>query len=114
MKGHVYLKNTPETLSIIIKGECVVSSITKHDLECRTVMKRKFNWKKLKFESHEQKQYIQSFLWQHRNSVITFLDNLKNMVASGNDVYLSLTSYNELVKLSHGDLSINTYWLLNY
>ena len=49
-----------------------------------------------------------------RDERLCFIESLRHCVETNGDISLSLTSYNELVKLSKGDIDINTYWLLHY
>ena len=74
----------------------------------------KWSWKKCWFVKEYKQSPILNFLYQHKQSVIEFIESLKQYIKMNGDISLSLISYNELVKLSKGNIDINTYWLLHY
>lgn len=114
MKGYVLLKNTEQTKAMLDKCLLVTKSVTLDDMEKFNEVYYKWSWKKFWFVKEYKQSPILNFLYQHKVSVIEFIESLKKYIEINGDLSLSLTSYNELVKLSKGDIDINTYWLLNY
>ena len=78
------------------------------------IISYKFSWRTFRFEKVVKEIYVKNFLLQKQEEVKDYLKDLVNMIMTDNEVYLSTTSYNELVKLSKGDIDINAYWLLYY
>lgn len=114
MKGYVLLKNTDETQTMLNKCLLVAKSVTIDDMKKSDRVYHKWSWKKCWFVKECKQLPIANFLYQHKQSVIKFIESLKHCIEMNGDISLSLTSYNELVKLSKGDIDINTYWLLHY
>lgn len=114
MKGYVLLKNTEETQAMLDKCLLVAESVTLDDMEKINEVSYKWSWKKCWFVKECKQLPIANFLYQHKQSVIEFIESLKQYIEMNGDISLSLISYNELVKLSKGDIDINTYWLLHY
>lgn len=114
MKGHVLLKNKQDTLRMV--NECleIVSNLKLEDMKKEEVISYKFSWRTFRFEKVVNEIYVKNFLLQKQEEVKDYLKDLVNMIMTGNEIYLSTTSYNELVKLSKGDININAYWLLYY
>lgn len=114
MKGYVLLKNTDETQVMLDKCLLVTKSVTLDGMQKINEVCYKWSWKKCWFFKEYKQSPIANFLYQHKQSVIEFIESLKQYIEMNGDLSLSLTSYNELVKLSKGDIDINTYWLLHY
>ena len=114
MKGHVLLKDTHETHVMLDKCLSIVNQLSLDDMEKHDVVEYKWSWDKFWFVKVTKSLPVANFLYQHRNSVKVFINNLKDCIKQNGDVSLSLTSYNELVKLSKGDIDVNSYWILNY
>lgn len=114
MKGHVLLKNKQDTLRMV--NECleIVSNLKLEDMKKEEVISYKFSWRTFRFEKVVKEIYVKNFLLQKQEEVKDYLKYLVNMIMTDNEVYLSTISYNELVKLSKGDININAYWLLYY
>ena len=114
MKGNVQLKDTQQTYDILDKCLNVVENLSLDGM--RTVEEAQYNWswKKFWFVKTTKPFPVANFLYQHRRSVKDFINQLKDCIKQNGDVSLSLTSYNELVKLSKGDIDVNSYWILNY
>ena len=114
MKGYVLLKNTEETQAMLYKSLLVTKSVTLDDMQKINDVYYKWSWKRFWFVKEYKQSPIANFLYQHKQSVIEFIESLKHCIEMNGDISLSLTSYNELVKLSKGNIDINTYWLLHY
>lgn len=114
MKGYVLLKNTEETKVMLDKCLLVVKSVTLDDMKKSNNVYHKWSWEKCWFVKECKQLPIVNFLYRHRNSVIEFINDIRNCIEMNGDIGLSLISYNELVKLSKGNIDINTYWLLHY
>lgn len=52
--------------------------------------------------------------WYYREVLTTYLNDLQAMLDRKDDIQLSLTCYNELIKLSKGDKRVNEIFILNY
>lgn len=114
MKGYVLLKNTEETQVMLDKCLLVTKSVKLDDMQKINEVFYKWSWKKFWFVKEYKQSPIVNFLYQHKESVIEFIESLRHCIETNGDISLSLISYNELVKLSKGDIDINTYWLLHY
>lgn len=114
MKGSVLIKDTDESHVMLDKCYVVVSKLSLDDMERVTETSYKWCWNKLWFVKEEKSFPVANFLYQHKISVLKFINQLKDCIKQNGDVSLSLTSYNELVKLSKGDIEVNSYWILNY
>lgn len=114
MKGYVLLKNTEETQAMLDKCLLLTKSVTLDDIEKINDVSYRWSWEKCWFVKEYKQSPIVNFLYKHRNSVIEFINDIRNCIEMNGDISLSLISYNELVKLSKGDIDINTYWLLHY
>ena len=114
MKGNVQLKDTQQTYDMLDKCYVVVSKLSLDDMRTVTETSYKWRWDKLWFVKEEKPFPVANFLYQHRRSVIKFIKELKDCIKQNGEVGLSLTSYNELVKLSRGDIEVNSYWILDY
>lgn len=114
MKGYVLIKDSFETDEMINKCLLLVKNLSIHDMKKYKITSRKWNWKRFWFIKKTKELPIKNFLLQDKLVVIKFLENLQACIKQNGDVSLSLIAYNELVKLSKGDIEINSIWLVNY
>lgn len=114
MKGHAIIKDSLDTDRLFSNCFNTVSKLSLDDMSKIKDASYKWSWKKLWFVKEEKFLPILNFLYQDRKAVTIFLENLQDCIKQNGEVALSLTSYNELVKLSKGDININSIWLINY
>ena len=114
MKGNVQLKDTQQTYAMLDKCYVAVSKLSLDDMRTITETSYNWSWDKLWFVKEENSCPVFNSLYQHKQSVLRFINELKDCIKQNGEVSLSLTSYNELVKLSKGDIEVNSYWILNY
>lgn len=114
MKGNVLIKDTEESHLMLDKCLSVVENLSLDDMDKVEETQYNWSWKKFWFVKTTKSFPVANFLYQHRRSVKEFINQLKDCIKQNGDVSLSLTSYNELVKLSKGDIEVNSYWILNY
>ena len=119
MEGLVKLYNNEETHSLLDAAISIAENVSSSDME--VCIENKIGWSMSKlftlsfgFYKYEEEYKILNFLMQDKNSVIKHIKELKRMLSTGNVVYVSTTSYNEIVKLADGDIEVNTIWLMRY
>lgn len=114
MKGLVLIEDTQSTQDMIDSCISVVNNLTLDDMKKIKETSYKWSWKKCWFIKEVKESPLLNFLYQDRKAVIRFLTNLLGCIKQNGSVSLSLLSYNEMVKLSKGDIEINSIWLINY
>ena len=74
MKGNVQLKDTQQTYDMLDKCYVVVSKLSLDDMRKVTETSYKWSWDKLWFVKEEKSFPVANFLYQHRLSVINFIN----------------------------------------
>ncbi len=103
MKGYVTL--TDDDIDLFSKAVEVIDNFTPE-----YVTEYEYRW----FKKVEYKAWKHSPLWYGvRNHIKSELENLTRLLWQGKNVKLWLDSYNEIIKLSNGDINARPNVILN-